>query len=607
MPLTTQQWERRPLQGDEIRVLEYDPAQTVRTGVLTCRSEILKLADVRQQKTPPYVALSYVWGDATITRPIVCDSASTHVTLNLEQALSTVWKAHPPMRLWADAICIAQDDVTERSHQVALMGDIYRSASCVLVSLGSALEGDNRFWDLLQSYVAKGDFEAPDFEDELDQFMEGEVNNLALGLNDLVRRPWFQRAWTYQEIRLASNADVVCGDRFMSWAGFAGALDAFNRKGAFLFVFNPLRTFLANQSAMFGRSKPARLPRARSTIQHAHPSQLEQTSSRRPLLGLLVDGWLREASDPRDKIYAFTSQYLTLSSYQQLTPDYSLDTRRTFIRFVRIYINNENNLEFLKFAKGIGERLPLVDRRTFTTGGRWVRLPNLLRTPQPPRQDARSMETPVEAEVKLPTWIEEEHFAVRARAIPLRQSIRDYSDRLVLKGCALARVACRDSEALAAFSELPGCALKKALVPTANRAYVPQQFQLSGTFACSGGLPESNMVILLLTTLRHGATGCKCGWVRKLRGLPLTNPRYLKAQCQHPMYPRSRVNNHDWLFILDGFAKPVILRPHIVPGITSETRSKIGFEFVSVCPLIIGDKSEKWGAAQFAYGEVAIY
>ena len=47
----------------------------------------------------------------------------------------------PRLTLWIDAICINQDDVFERNHQVRLMGDLYRSATSVLSWLGADRQG----------------------------------------------------------------------------------------------------------------------------------------------------------------------------------------------------------------------------------------------------------------------------------------------------------------------------------------------------------------------------------------------------------------------------------------------------------------------------------
>lgn len=43
--------------------------------------------------------------------------------------------------LWADAICINQDDVQEKGHQVNMMGKIYTKAIGVIVWLGQDYEG----------------------------------------------------------------------------------------------------------------------------------------------------------------------------------------------------------------------------------------------------------------------------------------------------------------------------------------------------------------------------------------------------------------------------------------------------------------------------------
>jgi len=58
------------------------------------------------------------------------------VTANCEAALRRLRNANSKRILWVDAICINQDDPTERSQQVTLMRDIYRNASNILAWLG---------------------------------------------------------------------------------------------------------------------------------------------------------------------------------------------------------------------------------------------------------------------------------------------------------------------------------------------------------------------------------------------------------------------------------------------------------------------------------------
>jgi len=77
-------------------------------------------------KAPPYLALSYVWGDATITQDIILNGMPRSVTTNLAAALWRFRKFGMPeeteseMRqvgsdqfLWIDAICINQKDLRE--------------------------------------------------------------------------------------------------------------------------------------------------------------------------------------------------------------------------------------------------------------------------------------------------------------------------------------------------------------------------------------------------------------------------------------------------------------------------------------------------------------
>jgi len=61
---------------------------------------------------------------------------NVYVTQNLAAALFRFRKADGECVLCADAICINQDDLIERGHQVRLMGRAYQEASRVLIWLG---------------------------------------------------------------------------------------------------------------------------------------------------------------------------------------------------------------------------------------------------------------------------------------------------------------------------------------------------------------------------------------------------------------------------------------------------------------------------------------
>ncbi len=53
-----------------------------------------------------------------------------------EAALRGTHRADSHLPVWIDAICINQNDVLEKNHQVAMMGEVYSGAAEVLVWLG---------------------------------------------------------------------------------------------------------------------------------------------------------------------------------------------------------------------------------------------------------------------------------------------------------------------------------------------------------------------------------------------------------------------------------------------------------------------------------------
>lgn len=125
-----------------IRLLEFPSVQD-RNGPLMCQ-----LITVQLGHDPVYVALSYVWGEPNAAMPILVNGMSTTVGLNLHAALLQLQRGslevkyphvrthQTPVRFWADAICINQNDVQERNQQVALMTRIYSGAELVVAWLG---------------------------------------------------------------------------------------------------------------------------------------------------------------------------------------------------------------------------------------------------------------------------------------------------------------------------------------------------------------------------------------------------------------------------------------------------------------------------------------
>ncbi|KAK8102404.1 ATPase family AAA domain-containing protein 1 [Apiospora sp. TS-2023a] len=126
--------------GPEIRVLQLVEGATP-TSQIQCR-----LRTVILKPSQSFTALSYRWGDPAPNEDILLNDEPFRVTKSLANALRWVkhhWQQHFPSRdgseflLWADAICINQNDNAERSFQVPMMGEIYATAELVISSIAS--------------------------------------------------------------------------------------------------------------------------------------------------------------------------------------------------------------------------------------------------------------------------------------------------------------------------------------------------------------------------------------------------------------------------------------------------------------------------------------
>ncbi|KAI0386320.1 heterokaryon incompatibility protein-domain-containing protein [Hypomontagnella monticulosa] len=122
----------------QIRLIEILPCHA-EDDIVSCELKTVALGpDVC------YAALSYVWGDPDHTENILVNGVLLPVTVNLESALWQFRETGFPeneytpktRQLWVDAVCINQNDIQERTHQLTLMGSIYRNAASVLSWLG---------------------------------------------------------------------------------------------------------------------------------------------------------------------------------------------------------------------------------------------------------------------------------------------------------------------------------------------------------------------------------------------------------------------------------------------------------------------------------------
>jgi hypothetical protein len=152
------QYDRLP-PGSYLRLLFLEPDRGTEPLVCSIRTVHVDKMD--------FEAISYVWGTPNRGKDILCrtsrlfgrstmtvlarrflqlvapglvgrklEGRGLKITPNLEEALRHLRLPDKTRSLWADSICINQEDAEERGHQVAMMDQIYSKARQVLIYLG---------------------------------------------------------------------------------------------------------------------------------------------------------------------------------------------------------------------------------------------------------------------------------------------------------------------------------------------------------------------------------------------------------------------------------------------------------------------------------------
>ena len=105
---------------------------------------------------PKFEALSYHWGtDPSRAHSISVDASDLKVTNELHVALLHLRLPARPRKMWIDAICINQDDVTEKSQQVGIMRSIYQKARCTVIWLGPGTPESEKAFAMCDRMVTK--------------------------------------------------------------------------------------------------------------------------------------------------------------------------------------------------------------------------------------------------------------------------------------------------------------------------------------------------------------------------------------------------------------------------------------------------------------------
>ena len=316
-----------------------------------------------------YTALSYSWGDPTTTELIFVNNQSIQVTQNLLAALASLRNEESDVFLWVDAICINQHDLVERTAQVQLMRQIYKTAQRVVVWLGPStpetdctMQETRRFgakligtgmWDLnsnelfpwnesrvYTSEAARTKQEINEIVIDLIQEVRQGKNPFWWNISDLRKRSWWSRVWCLQELANAREAVFRCGQEEVDFK-LQWAWSLFNS------IFSNAWHERHWEKGDYDHRKLVA-----DTLSNGVPGNQiglrSRTLSGEPLelafllcichLSTFVDNRL-DATDPRDRVYALLG-IATDEAAKDIVPDYTLSCEDTYIMTARALLNH---------------------------------------------------------------------------------------------------------------------------------------------------------------------------------------------------------------------------------------------------------------------------
>ena len=338
---------------------------------------------------------------------IIIYGQSLSLTPNLYDALLQIQALDLGSKIWIDAICINQDDNSERSAQVNIMEEIYTKASQVIVWLG-AEDASTAFCVYLTSMfasIAMRIYSIPQHDWNYYEFkLQGRLSSAGMPITmfdewwvmlaRFLRRTWFGRLWTLQEVALKTDdaIQVFCGSHSIPWTdlitlaevlgytrlgdGLLELLPDELSRGGYAIGFIPevygdfqnmcrgKKLFELQHEQLWGLTPHIRATGPiEITVIDELRAQLPPAQNMGAVLMFLISrSALFRVSDPRDRVFAVLGiarkiiQQRHCSMLQFPAVDYSCSVEDVFYKAFRFIMEATQRPYNLAFAGDVGKR-----------------------------------------------------------------------------------------------------------------------------------------------------------------------------------------------------------------------------------------------------------
>ncbi|KAK9423651.1 hypothetical protein SUNI508_04132 [Seiridium unicorne] len=317
-----------PIENDQIRILDLLPGEA--GDPIRCRIRVANLQD-----QPQYERFQRkIW--------------VVHVTRNLHSALRRLRQTNKCRSVWVDQLCINQDDYQERSAQVRMMRRIYSECKLAVLWLGD-IRDDTMLTDAKSVVSYFGFLAASALESStgtglgdlgLDKFPIVETPTSDEGFHAALQAIipskclWWNRIWTVQEAALPQSASFLWGPFTIAWHWMSQPSYTWNEGNMDQFPIPPcinedsvinlgvFEILAAVQDIEFARRKFNVVAESYHVTSFRH----------------------RNATDPRDKVYALSGLIPEGKLPRTSRCDYGLTVQQVYVAATMDFIEDTDGL-----------------------------------------------------------------------------------------------------------------------------------------------------------------------------------------------------------------------------------------------------------------------
>lgn len=289
----------------------------------------VQIVPVPFDEATAYEAISYAWGEVSVTEPVSVNGVKCRIPVNLLAFFRQRQSMPDQSLLWIDALCIDQTNPADKKAQILHMAKIYCKCTQFTIWLGEESETSALAVNAL-TRIGKMERVDPFFE------LKGRARSAII---DFLNRSWWTRVWIVQEVAMAANpgvARILCGKRELRWLTMARA--ALHLKD--------IADFHADADMDVNPLLELTLTLESARHRHNDTNIVDGPT----LLDLLVQNRDRKASDPRDKVFALLGLLRNHEWQVQIQPDYHISWAELYRKVVVAEVQTTWSLNILRYC-----------------------------------------------------------------------------------------------------------------------------------------------------------------------------------------------------------------------------------------------------------------